>query len=65
MEKQEQQKSIWNLVAGIAFLGFGSYRIYNHFYGESIGQDNFRLILAFAFVGFGLYRLYGYFNANK
>lgn len=58
------QKSIWALIAGLAFLGIGSYRIYNHFYSEDISYGSFRLILAVAFIGYGAYRLYNYFSAE-
>ncbi|WP_290701502.1 hypothetical protein [Lacinutrix sp.] len=61
---QPQQKSIWSLVAGIAFLGIGSYRIYNHFFSDSISYGNFRLILAVAFIGYGAYRIYNYLSAE-
>lgn len=61
---EPQQKNIWSLVAGILFVGLGSYRVYGHFFSEGVDYGNFRLILAVAFIGYGLFRLYGYFNAD-
>ena len=61
---QPKQKNMWSLIAGIAFIGIGGYRIYNHLFSDSISYGNFRLILAVALIGYGLYKLYRYFTDN-
>lgn len=54
-----KKKNIWNLVLGLLFVGYGSYRLYvlseNNFEDETLG-----LILAIGFVAFGLYDLWKY-----
>ncbi len=58
-EQEPAKRNIWNLLLGIAFTGYGSYRIYHHL--NSVEIDKFGLFLAIAFVGLGLYDLYKYF----
>ncbi|MFD1095318.1 hypothetical protein [Salegentibacter chungangensis] len=57
------KRNIWNLVLGIAFLLYGSYRIYD--YTVTIEKDTFRLILAIGFVLFGIYDLYKYYKGSR
>ena len=63
MENNDQapiQRNIWNLVLGIIFLGYGSYRVYtlsNDFESNILG-----FILAIAFIGFGVYDLWKYYK---
>ena len=61
---QSKRKNIRSLVAGLAFLGLGSYRVYNHYFNESISYDNLRLILSIVFIGYGAYRIYNYLSAE-
>ncbi|WP_044398569.1 hypothetical protein [Lacinutrix sp. Hel_I_90] len=64
IENQPKSRNTWSLIAGIAFVGLGSYRVYNHFFIPDTSSNNFRLLLAIVFIGYGLYRLYTYFNNN-
>ncbi|MFO7719624.1 MAG: hypothetical protein R6W85_04195 [Gillisia sp.] len=54
-----KKKNIWNLVLGLLFLIYGSYRLYvlseNNFQ-----DDTLSLILAIGFIAFGLYDLWKY-----
>ncbi|MDR9456909.1 MAG: hypothetical protein RI572_05815 [Salegentibacter sp.] len=58
-EQPTTKRNIWNLILGIAFTGYGSYRLYYHM--NSVETDTFGLVLAIAFVGLGIYDLYKYF----
>ncbi|ARN77614.1 hypothetical protein BST97_06185 [Nonlabens spongiae] len=51
-----RRNPILGLIFGIVFVGFGSYRLYNHFI---VGEEmpTWRLILSFAFLGYGLFVL--------
>ena len=60
---KQRQNNLWNLLAGLAFIAFGGYRLYAHFINNDT-QDTLRLILAFAFVGFGIFRLFTYFKGR-
>jgi hypothetical protein len=54
------KRNIWNLVLGIIFLGYGTYRIYslsNDIEGNILG-----FVLAIAFIVFGLYDLWKYYK---
>ena len=62
--KQPNKKSIWSLVAGIAFVVIGGYRIYNHLYIDTVDYGSFRLILAVVFIGYGVYRIYNYLSTK-
>ncbi|CAN5387974.1 hypothetical protein BH23BAC2_BH23BAC2_21800 [soil metagenome] len=60
MEKNNppSRKNIWNLILGILFVGYGSYRLYslsNDIEGNVLG-----FILAIAFIAFGFYDLWKY-----
>ncbi|MCG9973197.1 hypothetical protein [Christiangramia crocea] len=58
-EEQKPKRNIWNLVLGIVFLGYGSFRLYQKA-GVS-DSDTFGILLAIAFIIFGIYDLYKYF----
>lgn len=64
IETQEQrpQRNIWNLVLGIIFLAYGSFRLYQKSQMEE--PDTFGLILAIGFILFGIYDLYKYYKAK-
>lgn len=59
-EEHQPKRNIWNLVLGIAFLGYGSFRLYQKL--QLTESDNFGMILAIGFIIFGLYDLYKYFK---
>lgn len=54
------RKNIWNLILGIIFLGYGSYRLY--VLSVSAEAETLSYILAIAFVIFGLYDLWKYYK---
>lgn len=54
------RRNIWNLVLGIIFLVYGSYRLY--VLSNSIESSTLSYILAVAFVLFGLYDLWKYYK---
>ncbi len=57
-ENIPRRKNIWNLILGLIFLAYGSYRLY--VLSNSIEENTFSLILAVAFIIFGLYDLWKY-----
>lgn len=59
-EEQQPKRNIWNLVLGIAFLGYGSFRLYQKL--QMSESDNFGIILAIGFILFGFYDLYKYYK---
>ncbi len=59
-EDSKPQKNNWNLILGIMFLLWGSYRMYQHLY--SVENDTFGIVLAAGFIAFGIYDLYKYFR---
>lgn len=59
-EHLPQRRNIWNLVLGIAFLGYGSFRLYQH--STAAETDTFGLILSIGFIAFGIYDLYKYWK---
>ncbi|CAL67303.1 membrane protein [Christiangramia forsetii KT0803] len=59
-ENQQPKKNIWNLVLGIVFLGYGSFRLYQKTQLQE--SDTFGIILAVGFIIFGIYDLYKYFK---
>ncbi|MCM4159573.1 hypothetical protein FHG64_16280 [Antarcticibacterium flavum] len=54
------RNNIWNLILGIIFLGYGSYRLY--YLSASPESETFSYILAVAFVIFGIYDLWKYYK---
>lgn len=64
MDKRKSSKrNILNLIIGIAFLSYGSYRLYYYYSGEEL--SNFRLIIAIGFVILGAFDLYKYFKPTS
>lgn len=59
IEEQGKSRNIWNLVLGIVFLGYGSFRLYQKM--QASESDTFGIVLAVAFIIFGIYDLYKYF----
>lgn len=58
--EEKPKRNIWNLVLGIIFIGYGSFRLYQKSMAED--PDNFGIILAVGFIIFGIYDLYKYFK---
>lgn len=59
-EEQSPKRNIWNLVLGIVFLGYGSFRLYQKM--GTADSDTFGIILAVAFILFGIYDLWKYYK---
>lgn len=59
-----KNNTYFNLFIGIAFIIYGCYRLYNHFFVEGVSYPIIRLIIALVFIGSGVYKLYTFFN-NK
>ena len=57
-ERPERNK--WNLILGIIFLAYGSFRLYQKL--QLSEPDNFGLILAVGFILFGFYDLWKYYK---
>lgn len=58
--RKSSKRNILNLIIGIAFLSYGSYRLYSYYSGEEL--SDFRLIIAIGFVLLGAFDLYKYFR---
>lgn len=57
-----KKRNIWNLVLGLVFLGYGSFKLYG--LSNSTEEGNtLDLILAIGFVAFGIYDLWKYYKA--
>lgn len=65
MEQENSRKSrnIFNLVIGLAFVGYGSYRLFTYFNGTE--YTTFRLVIAVGFVILGLYDLYKFYASRR
>ncbi|QCE42315.1 hypothetical protein [Psychroserpens sp. NJDZ02] len=63
MESLRNNK-LYNLFTGLLLLGFGSYRLYQHFTANPT-LDTFRLIISVASIGYGVYALYNYTQLKK
>ena len=59
-EEPQPKRNIWNLVLGIVFLAYGSFRLYQKTQLQE--PDNFGMILAVGFIIFGIYDLYKYYK---
>ena len=65
MEKKRpaKRKNILNLLIGIAFSGYGFFRLFTYFNGAE--YTNFRLIISFGFIILGFADLYRFFKSRK
>lgn len=54
------QKSYFNLILGIAFLGYGGYRLFTFVTGAE--YTTFRIIIALGFIILGAFDLYKFFK---
>tara|TARA_B100000929_G_C15250122_1_gene332907 strand:+ start:42 stop:251 length:210 start_codon:yes stop_codon:yes gene_type:complete len=59
-QEQKPKRNIWNLVLGLLFLGYGSFRLYQKTQLQE--SDNFGMVIAVGFIIFGIYDLYKYFK---
>ncbi|MGI0106570.1 hypothetical protein [Salinimicrobium sp. WS361] len=57
------RKNYFNLVVGLAFLGYGGYRIYTFLTGAE--YTTFRIIIAIGFIILGGFDLYKFFRKDK
>lgn len=62
IQNQKPTRNIWNLILGIVFLGYGSFRLYQKM--NTSDSDTFGIVLAVAFIIFGIYDLYKYFTGK-
>lgn len=58
-----QTKNYLNLILGVAFVGYGSYRLISYFQGAEL--SNFRIVIAVGFVLLGAYDLFKFFSSLK
>ncbi|SDS15686.1 hypothetical protein [Christiangramia echinicola] len=59
-QEEQPKRNIWNLVLGIVFIGYGSFRLYQKM--QTSDPDSFGLILAIGFIAFGIYDLWKYYK---
>ncbi|HKJ49757.1 MAG TPA: hypothetical protein VJ973_11735 [Christiangramia sp.] len=59
-QEEKPKRNIWNLVLGIIFIGYGSFRLYQKM--QTSESDSFGLILAIGFIAFGIYDLWKYYK---
>lgn len=62
--KPQRPQNKWDLIIGLFLIGFGSYRLYQH-YMLGVEYETYRIVLTFGFIGFGFYNLYKFFTAPK
>lgn len=62
-ENPPKGRKIFNLVIGLAFVGYGSYRLFTYFNGTE--YTTFRLVIAVGFIILGLYDLYKFYSAGR
>ncbi|WP_424493983.1 hypothetical protein [Salinimicrobium sp. GXAS 041] len=58
-----KKRNYLHLVIGLAFLSYGSYRMFSFFNGEE--YSNFRLIVVIGFIVLGVFDLYKFFQPGK
>ena len=57
------KRNYFNLIIGLAFFGYGSYRIFTYFNGAE--YSNFRLIIAIGFITLGVVDLFKFFKSGN
>lgn len=62
-EETPKKRNIFNLFIGLAFLGYGCYRIFTYLTGSE--HTTFRMIIALGFIALGALDLYKYFGSSK
>ena len=63
MESLKNNK-LYNLFTGLLLIGFGCFRLYQHFSANPT-LSSFRLAIAVAAIGYGIYALYNYTQLKK
>ncbi|PAM92628.1 hypothetical protein B4N84_22200 [Flavobacterium sp. IR1] len=58
-----KKRNYLNLIIGLAFFGYGSYRIFTYYNGAE--YSNFRLIIAIGFITLGAVDLYKFFKPGN
>lgn len=56
-------RNYFNLFLGIAFLGYGGYRLYTFYTGSE--YTTFRIIIAMGFIILGSFDLYKFFRGRR
>lgn len=55
------RRNYFNLIIGIIFFAYGSYRLITYFQGAEL--SNFRVVIAVGFVVIGAYDLFRFFKS--
>lgn len=63
MSAAPPKKNYFNLILGVAFLGYGGYRLFTFFTGAE--YTTFRIIIALGFVILGAFDLYKFYKNNR
>jgi predicted transporter len=58
----ESTKANYNFLLAIAFIGIGSWKVYQYF--EGVEMETYRIVLAALLVGFGFFQLYRWWKAR-
>lgn len=58
-----KKRNIFNLIIGLAFVGYGTYRLFTYFRGTE--YSTFRLVISVGFVILGIYDLYKFYRAGR
>lgn len=62
-EEKPRKKNVFNLILGIAFLGYGGFRLITYLNGTH--YSTFRFLIAIGFVVLGAIDLYKYYKAGN
>lgn len=60
VENKKAQRNILNLIIGLAFFGYGSFRLYSYLTGEE--YSNLRIVIFIGFLVLGIIDIYKYFR---
>jgi hypothetical protein len=63
MTRNAQRRNYLNLIVGIAFMAYGSYRLLTFWNGAA--YTTFRIIIALGFVILGIWDIYRFFNPSE
>ncbi len=62
---KSKSSNYWNLVFGILFLGYGTYKTITKLQIQTDNQDNFGIIIALGFIAVGVFEIYKFFKTLK
>ncbi|WP_194852137.1 hypothetical protein [Nonlabens antarcticus] len=60
----ENTKANYNFMLAIAFIGIGSWKMYDHFYGVEL-METYQVVLAGLLIAFGFFQLYRWWKARQ